>query len=118
MGYFYETKDGIPEINNLKEEVKTYREILNNYNITFNDLTNSSPKCPNIRKIAIKISKFIAENDQLATYLIQNKQLPVKELEELVSISHKTLTRHRNYIIALSLIYIGEFTYLKCYIKN
>lgn len=98
------------------EEIKEYQKFLQEYGITFEVLSSECPKHIDARENAKIIAKTIAEDEGLRDTLIEKKRLPIKELEGQVSCSRKTIERNRKYIIAIALIYIGEFNALKSYI--
>ncbi|MEK3936587.1 RNA polymerase sigma-I factor [Sporosarcina sp. FSL W7-1349] len=101
-----------------QEELLEYAKLLSEYDLSFDELTNCSPKHAKSRKIAFQIAQIIAETPDLYIYVTENKKLPIKELEEIVEVSRKTIERHRKYIIAVSLLLQSQFVYIKEYIKG
>jgi RNA polymerase sigma factor len=101
-----------------RDEILQFNEVLQNYELSFNDLVQQSPKHADARKNAMMVAKIIADKEELKNILIEKKRLPIKQLESYVSISRKTIERNRKYIIAISLILIGDYVYLKDYIKG
>jgi RNA polymerase sigma factor len=63
-------------------------------------------------------AKLLIEKEELREILLTKKRLPIKQLEELVDVSRKTLERNRKYIIAMALIFTSDYVYLKDYIKG
>lgn len=101
-----------------KEELIRYNKILNEYNLSFVELTHTAPKHVDARKTAFQIAQIIADSNELYNYLIKNKRLPLKKIEVLVEISRKTLERNRKYIIAVVLLLNSDFVYIKDYVKG
>jgi len=99
-----------------QEEIVRYQKILREYGIAFADLVAISPRHQDARLRAMEAAKIVASKQEYRDYLQQKKLLPLKDLETEVAISRKTLERQRKYIIAISLILIEDFTYLKEYI--
>ncbi|WP_017756330.1 RNA polymerase sigma-I factor [Calidifontibacillus oryziterrae] len=99
------------------EEIFEYQKLLLTYDITFEVLTSQCPKHIDARENAKKIAKVVYENHHIRSYLEEKRRLPVSELEDIVACSRKTIERNRKYIIAMALIYIGNFTTLKSYIE-
>lgn len=99
------------------EEIMDYQRLLLSYGITFEVLSTECPKHIDARENAKLIAKTVAEDVGIRTALIEKKRLPIKDLEALVSCSRKTIERNRKYIIAIALIYIGEFHALQSYIE-
>ena len=101
-----------------RDEIKAYTCHLKEFGITFSDLAKTSPKHTDARKTAIHIAKLLVQHEQLNNLLLTKKRLPVKQLEELVTVSRKTIERNRKYIIAVAIILNGEYLFLQDYIKE
>ncbi|MCS0672471.1 RNA polymerase sigma factor SigI [Cytobacillus firmus] len=101
-----------------KEEILQFTQILQEFDLTFSDLIEQSPKHADARKNAMTVAKILVENDELKNILYDKKKLPIKQLESYVSLSRKTIERNRKYIIAISLILTGDYIFLKDYIKG
>ncbi|MBT2690421.1 RNA polymerase sigma factor SigI [Bacillus sp. ISL-47] len=101
-----------------REEILQFTQILQQFDLSFADLIEQSPKHADARKNAMAVAGILVENDELKTILLEKKRLPIKQLEGYVSLSRKTIERNRKYIIAISLILAGDYVYLKDYIKG
>lgn len=101
-----------------REEIFRLNQLLSDYGIRFADLVKISPKHKDARERALEVAHILASDAKLLGYLTHRKALPLKDLEKLVSVSRKTLERQRKYIITLTLILIGEFSYLQEYLKH
>ncbi|WP_080846871.1 RNA polymerase sigma factor SigI [Cytobacillus gottheilii] len=101
-----------------RDEILHYKQALNEFDIQFSDLAMISPKHIDARRNAILAAQVVAEDEHLSGALLSKKKLPVKELEKRLAVSRKTIERNRKYIIAVSLILIGDYIYLKDYIKG
>ncbi|MFS0577103.1 RNA polymerase sigma-I factor [Sporosarcina sp. 179-K 3D1 HS] len=101
-----------------REELLEYAKLLTEYDLSFDELTNCAPKHAKSRKVAFQIAQIIAETPDFYQYVTENKKLPIKELEEIVEVSRKTIERHRKYIIAVTLLLQSQFVYIKEYIKG
>lgn len=99
------------------EQIEAYKLILKNYGITFKVLSKSCPKHMDARENAKQIARILVEKKDLGRYLIEKRQLPIKDLLQFVTCSRKTIERNRKYIIAVALIYLNHFTALKPYIE-
>jgi RNA polymerase sigma factor len=99
-----------------KLEIMQYSESLKAYGITMKDLVAGSPKHSDSRNMLLQIGKLIADKPELASLLKEKKMLPIKELLNYVDVARKTLERNRKYIIAVALIQMGSFEYLKEYL--
>lgn len=101
-----------------KDEIVHFSELLRTFELSFSDLVENSPKHADARKNAILIARILVEHTDLRNLLLEKKRLPIKQLEEMVDVSRKTIERNRKYIIAISLILLGDYMYLKDYIKG
>ncbi|WP_188695888.1 RNA polymerase sigma-I factor [Pullulanibacillus camelliae] len=111
---YFEEKQQIEE---RIEQIEAYKVLLKQYGISFKSLSKHCPKHIDARENAKVIANILVSNEQLSQYLQEKKQLPIKELLQFVSCSRKTIERNRKYIIALSLIYLGQFHALQPYVE-
>lgn len=100
-----------------KLDILEYQKQLEQFDITFSELIHLCPKHVDARENAKQIAKFLAERQDFIDHLLEKKQLPMKELLKFVNCSRKTVERNRKYIIAMALIYIGDFVSLRSYIE-
>ncbi|NLW24559.1 MAG: RNA polymerase sigma-I factor [Clostridia bacterium] len=102
-----------------KQEIIEFSNALASFDITLTDLVKISPKHYDARQRAYEVAKLIVGQKELLDYLWNKKALPLKQIEEQVDVSRKTLERQRKYIIALVLI-LGErnFEHLRSYINH
>jgi RNA polymerase sigma factor len=108
----------LQEAEKRREEIHLYQKRLLEFDVSFSDLVDNSPKHTDARKGAISIAKTLVSDPALNEILITKKRLPIKQLEEKVSVSRKTIERNRKYIIAVALILNGGFLYLHEYLKG
>ncbi len=99
-----------------QREIEKFKQILGEYQISFEDLYKASPKQSGTREKAIQVAGLIAASSEMSDHLLLKKSLPAKILEEKFNINHKLLDRYRKYIIAGVLILKYEFSYLKTYV--
>lgn len=101
-----------------REEILYFQEQLAQYKLSFHDLVEQSPKHEDARLNAIEIAKKVVSSPELLDYLTEKRRLPIKKLEKQVNVTRKTIERNRKYIIAISLILIGDYVYLRDYLKG
>ncbi|MEL7566521.1 MAG: RNA polymerase sigma-I factor [Dehalobacterium sp.] len=106
------------EIIERREEIKQYSKRLKEYGIAFTDLVSNAPKHEDARLRAIEVAKLIASSEDLINHLKSKKELPLKQIEDQVAVSRKTLERQRKYIIAITIIIFDEFKFLQEYLKK
>lgn len=101
-----------------KEEIIRFQQMLKEFDLQFSDLVKQSPKHADARKNAILIAKTLSDQHELFQLLVETKRLPIKQLQEIVKVSRKTIERNRKYIIAVAIILNEEFIFLKDYLKG
>lgn len=99
-----------------RSEIAMLSEQLALFGIRFQDLVDSSPRHKDSRETLVRIGRTLAEAPELFRVMLDKRQLPVKELCSAVSVSRKTVERHRKYLIAVSLIAGGAYPCLRSYI--
>ncbi|MBM6618119.1 RNA polymerase sigma factor SigI [Bacillus suaedaesalsae] len=101
-----------------KDEILHYQTILKQFDLTFQDLVEQSPKHADARENAMKVAYTVIQNPNFKKVLFEKKRLPIKDLEKHVDVSRKTIERNRKYIIAVCIIMASEYVYLKEYVKG
>ncbi|MBN6186724.1 RNA polymerase sigma-I factor [Aneurinibacillus sp. BA2021] len=101
-----------------REEVMHYREQLRQFDISLEELPDYTPRHIDARNNMIRIARMIAENENLREAFLTKKKIPVKYLLQFISFSRKTVERNRNYIVAITLIFIENYQYLRSYIHT
>ncbi|MFC4769681.1 RNA polymerase sigma factor SigI [Effusibacillus consociatus] len=102
---------------NRQEEILRFGQLLSEFDISLEELVELSPKHADARQNAMDVARIIAEDQEMRDYLLEKKSLPLKLLSSRISVSRKTVERQRKYIIAITLILIGEFEMLQDYIQ-
>jgi len=108
----------VREAEDRKDEIVRYSKRLSEFGIRFSELVEISPKHEDARDRALEAARLVARNPLFAQHMIAKKELPLKQLEDQVGVSRKTLERQRKYIIAVSLIMLEDFVFLKQYIAG
>jgi len=101
-----------------KNEILHFQRLLASFNLSVHELVDISPKHADARMNAIKVAEQLAKRKDLMKEVFEKKRLPIKEIEDIVQVSRKTIERNRKYIIAVAIILSGDFPYLKDYIKG
>lgn len=100
-----------------KTEIMELNQDLSVFDISFLELVEKSPKHQDSREMLFEIGKQLSEDQELMNILFDKKYLPIKQLEDMVSVSRKTLERNRKYIITIALIHSGQYPYLQAYVE-
>lgn len=101
-----------------REEILQFSRVLQEFELSFQELVKHSPKHADARQNAMKVAHALVREESLKEFLLEKKKLPIKQLEDNVKVSRKTIERNRKYIIAISLILMGDYVFLKEYMKG
>ncbi|WAH38423.1 RNA polymerase sigma factor SigI [Alicyclobacillus dauci] len=99
-------------------EIEEYKQCLKEYDLSFSELVQISPKHEDARQNAFRIGKVIADDPELMEFVERRKSLPLKALEDRVHVSRKTMERQRKYILAVVLLMTGDFPRLQSYLAE
>lgn len=99
-----------------QQDIVRFKQVLNEYGITFEDLAKASPRQQKTLKASRQIARAIAESREITQYLQDKKMLPVRLLEKRMPINRKITDRYRKFIIASALIIIADIACLKPYV--
>lgn len=100
------------------EEILLFEESLKEFSLSFQKLAKISPSHEDARRNAMQIAQLVAETEEYKQFLLEKKKLPIKQIEEHVQVSRKTIERNRKYIIAMALLLMSDLHYLKDYLKE
>jgi len=99
-------------------EIKTLKEKLELFDISFYELENAAPRNKQTKQVCSKIISFLHNDRQAREQMLHNKMLPLNLIEKELGIKRKKFERHRKYIIAVLLIMSGDYPYLEEYVKG
>lgn len=99
-----------------RDEIIRYRNLLGEYGISLSELVMLTPRHDDARQRAIQVARVVAGDPALRAHLATRRELPLRDLEGRVGLSRKTLERQRKYIVAVALVYMGEFASLRGYL--
>ncbi|MTI48692.1 RNA polymerase sigma-I factor [Sporosalibacterium faouarense] len=102
----------------MKNEIIKFQRQLEEFDISVNELVESSPKHIDTRLNSISIARYIVENGHIKEKLLSKKVMPVKQLTTEINVSNKVLKRNRKFIIATVLILNSNSQLLKNYIEE
>jgi len=112
-------KYNIDEVSEYRRlEIEELKKELLQWNITFKDLVQASPKHSDTREICRKIIKLVISKPELVKCIKVKKYLPIVEIEKNLKISRKKIERLRKYIIAAVVIITGDYQYIREYVRD
>lgn len=97
------------EENRLREEIAGFNEELEKYSLSFSQLKNNCPRQKRSRKLCIKLAKEIADNSDMKKSFLATGRLPQRELSLKMGVSAKTVEKYRKYIVALTILLVGDY---------
>ncbi len=99
------------------KEISHFKMRLKEFGIDFSHLVSSTPKERENREQAIQVAEEIAADPEMRNYFLTWKRLPLLHSE---STQHQKLTmkRQREYITALTLIFIENYHVLLQYVPG
>lgn len=99
-----------------REEIARFGRELQDFGITLAELARIAPKHEDARRSAAAVSRLLVADAEMREHLLRKRELPLKTLAEIAPVSRKTLERQRKYIIAMSLILLGDYPHLRGYL--
>ncbi|MCL6636828.1 MAG: RNA polymerase sigma-I factor [Alicyclobacillus sp.] len=101
-----------------RQEIAEYARALAEFGLSFRELADLSPKHADARVNAFAVAQAVVADPELLRYVQERKSLPLKQLENRVKVSRKTMERQRKYILAVVVLLSGEFHHLQSYIAT
>lgn len=98
-------------------EIAEYNLALNDFDITFSQLPELSPKHADSREMLMSVSRRFSADSLLFDSLMTTKKLPIKEICAFSGMSRKTIERNRKYLIAIAVLLRGDYPFLQSYLK-
>ena len=108
-----DTKAGITDT---RLELEAFSTELNEFGISYFDLAKVTPKSEKTKDACFTVIRWILKNAILVNEIKSKKVLPMNVLLENVKINRKVIERHRKYIIAVVLIFAGDYEIIADYI--
>lgn len=100
-----------------KLEILDIQKELSEYEISFFDLPNISPKHAETKIIYKEMINAVINSSDLLNTLKSKKYLPIAQIEKITGIHRKKIERARKYIIAVSIILTGDYKYIQNFIN-
>ncbi len=99
------------------KEISHFKMRLKEYGIEFSHLVSSTPKDVENRHQAIKVAEEISKDPEMRNYFLTWKRLPLLHNESTQHQKH-TMKKQREYITALTLIFIENYQVLLQYVPG
>ncbi|MCR5608664.1 MAG: RNA polymerase subunit sigma [Lachnospiraceae bacterium] len=118
VGLIWEDKHDKSNYNILQDEIETLNRELLNYGITFEELSESSPKHIDTRKNCVELAGKISKDDYMIEVIERKKKLPIKETSLRYNVTEKFLKRNKSFILTVVIIYHNNLGALSRWIKQ
>lgn len=104
------------ELNQMRRlEIEIFTRALSKFDITLEELVKKKPKHRDTRENLFHMAKILVQNEELLQKLYSQRK-PDKEIAQVLGVHRRTLSRHRSYLIALTVIHVEDLTLLRSYI--
>ena len=99
-------------------EIEALGQVLDNYGFRFMDLPECSPKAEKTKIACAAAITYLAGHKEILDEMRNQRQLPIKKIENCTGLPRKIMERHRKYIIAATEIVAGEYPHLQSYLEK
>lgn len=93
----------------IKYEIEALNYELSCFDITFFDVSKSSPKSAKTKQNCREIVNYILADKKRIEFIRKKKYIPAREIISDTGVNKQIIERHRNYIIAVVLVMSGEY---------
>ena len=101
-----------------QEEIEAANTVFEKYGFAFYDLAASSPKSDKTRRSCAAAVGTLLHSPVLFASMQSAHSLPIKALAQHCGVSARTITRHRDYIVAAALLIDGDYPILCTYLQT
>lgn len=106
------------EDQDVSEEMDDFVKNLLSFGISIEDLVENSPKHIDSKKNAVRIASQMAEDEILMKKIMDNRKIPIAEIQKQFNISRKVLHKNKQFILAVCLILMSNNDVIKSYVYN
>ncbi|WP_195938169.1 sigma factor [Romboutsia sp. 1001713B170131_170501_G6] len=100
----------------LINEIQQFKEELNLFKLTIEDLIKEAPKHSDTRKNAINVSKKASKDLEITDFMYEKKRLPIKKISLKYMVTEKVIKRSKKFIISLIIIFFKKYRNLMLWI--
>ena len=101
-----------------REEILEFSRTLQSYGLSLTDIADNCPKQQRTLAACKQALAYARANRKILDTLVSTKKLPVTALVEGAKIPHKTVERHRRYIMAIFLAYTNGFEIIRGHLNQ
>lgn len=100
----------------LINEIQQFKEELNLFKLTMEDLIKEAPKHRDTRENAINVSKKASKDLEVTDFMYEKKRLPIKKISLKYMVTEKVINRSKKFIISLIIIFFKKYRNLMLWI--
>ena len=100
----------------LINEIQQFKEELNLFKLTIEDLIKEAPKHSDTRENAINVSKKASKDLEVTDFMYEKKRLPIKKISLKYMVTEKIINRSKKFIISLIIIFFKKYRNLMLWI--
>ncbi|WP_343101194.1 sigma factor [Romboutsia sp. MSSM.1001216sp_RTP31141st1_G3_RTP31141_220114] len=100
----------------LINEIQQFKEELNLFKLTMEDLIKEAPKHRDTRENAINVSKKASKDLEVTDFMYEKKRLPIKKISLKYMVTEKVIKRSKKFIISLIIIFFKKYRNLMLWI--
>ncbi|OCN05948.1 hypothetical protein A4S06_06925 [Erysipelotrichaceae bacterium MTC7] len=99
----------IPATKAIQMELLEFQQELKGFSLQLTDIAKYGPKQKRTLDACKRVVRAVVEKPSLIVQLKSSKRLPIQDILLLVDVERKVIERHRNYLIALLIIYSNGY---------
>lgn len=100
----------------LHMEIEAYERELEGFGLSIPKLAKICPKQTGTRNICIQSADIIINNSQYKKAFQEKGTVPGTDIAKQCNVSVKTIEKHRKYIVALVILYLGDFPCIQTFL--
>lgn len=101
-----------------RSEIQELSRQMQEFDVSFTDVAENCPKQQRTLDACRRALLYAKEHTELLEELVRTKRLPIAKLCSGSGVERKTLERHRNYMVALLLIYTNGYEIIRGHLKH
>jgi RNA polymerase sigma factor len=98
-----------------RQEIEIFAAKLADFGLTLEELAKKKPKHRDTRENLLEVARILVADEALLHKFYYLKK-PDKELAKSLGMHRRTLSRHRAYLIALTIVVVEDLTLIRSYI--
>lgn len=102
--------DSRTEGNNLREEILIYREELQKFGLSLEDLVDHSPKHRDTRHRAVEAARTASEDKKIVARTYEKKKLPIRAVAVLCNLSEKIIKTSKIFILGTMVVFVNKLS--------